>query len=75
MPLPDIVGRPPERLTLTEQRALAGQWIALERYNPATMPLRVIAAIGPSPGACAAELRRQGREPAGYEFLPVVPPF
>ena len=40
-----ILGRAPERLTLEEQQALTGKFIALEIYSPATLPLRRIEAL------------------------------
>ena len=37
-----------------ERSEFAGQWIAIEIYSPATLPLRLISAIGGSPETCAA---------------------
>jgi hypothetical protein len=69
-----FIGRSPDLLTLAERTALAGKWIALERYTPATLPLRVIEALADSPAACMEQLAARGLSPANYEFVPIMPP-
>jgi hypothetical protein len=64
-----IIGRAPEQLTLAERSLLAGKWIALEIYTPATLPLRRIEAVGGAIAACAAELRRRQLNPGDFEFV------
>ena len=80
------VGRAPEDLSLTERFQLAGQWIALELYIPPEVVqmeghpqmafrLRRIEAIGNSPEECMRQLKEAGRDPAGFEFTRLKPPF
>lgn len=69
------VGRFPERLTLAESIQLAGQFVALELYSPATTPLRRIEAIGDSPEDCIQDLTKRGLDPRRYEFSRLKPPF
>lgn len=64
-----IIGRAPEQLTLEERSLLAGKWVALEIYTPATLPLRRIEAVGESATACAVELRRRQLSPGDFEFV------
>ena len=70
-----VLGRSPETLSIQERTELAGQWIALEVYSPATLPLRLIAAIGDSPAACAAMLQARGLDPSNFEFSLIKPAF
>ncbi len=69
-----LVGREPERLSLDEQSALAGKWIALEIYDPERLPLRRIEAVGDTVADCIRALRARGLEPARFEFTLVKPP-
>ena len=71
--LKDFIGRSPDSLSLPERAAFAGKWIALERYTPATLPLRVIEALGDSPAACMRQLAARGLSPGNYEFVPIMP--
>jgi hypothetical protein len=64
-----LIGRSPERLSITEQQALRGKWIALEVYSPATLPLRRIEAVGATAAECAKELARRGLDPREFEFV------
>ncbi len=64
-----MIGRAPERLSIDERGALAGKWVALEIYTPATLPLKRIAAIGASVVDCVAELQQQGLDPRIFEFV------
>lgn len=70
-----VLGRSPDTLTIQERHELAGQWIALEIYSPATLPLRLIDAIGASPADCAAQLQARGLNPANYEFTILKPAY
>lgn len=63
-----LIGRAPEQLSLDERRRLAGKWIALEVYTPATLPLRRIEAVGNSAVECAMELKRRQLDPREFEF-------
>lgn len=69
------IGRSPDHLTLPERHALAGQFVALEIYNPKDLPLRRIEAIGTSAAACIQQLRKRGLDPAKFEFVRLQPPF
>ena len=69
------IGRAPERLTLEEQRALAGKFIALEIYTPESLPLRRIEAIGDSVDDCVRQLTERGHDPIRFEFLRLEPPY
>ena len=69
------IGRAPERLTLNQAIDLAGQFVALELYSPATTPLRLIQAIGESPEDCIRQLAERGLDPRHYEFTRLKPPF
>lgn len=69
-----LIGRPADSLTLKEQLAYAGTWIALERYTPATLPMRIIEAAGGSAAECARKLEVRGLSPVNFEFQPILPP-
>lgn len=80
------VGRSPEELELGERFALAGKWIALERYTPPVVAelsgkpqvavrLRKIEAIGDSVEECLQALKAAGADPANYEFTRLKPPY
>jgi hypothetical protein len=69
------IGRSPERLTLEEQLALAGKYIALEVYDPATTPLRRIEAIGNSIDECIQQLTSRGLDPLQFEFTRLSRPY
>lgn len=64
-----ILGRAPDRLSLSERAALAGRWIALEVYSPKTLPLKRIEAVGGNPSECAAELQKRGLNPREFEYV------
>jgi hypothetical protein len=70
-----FIGRPIDSLSLEERWRVAGLWVALELYTPATLPLRIIEAIGLTPQACAAQLRERGLDPNRYEFSPCAQPY
>ena len=69
------IGRSPDELTIQERRSWAGLWIALEVYSPATLPLRLIQAIGESPADCTAALQARGLDPANFEFSILKPAY
>ena len=69
------LGRSPERLSLEERFALAGKYVALEIYTPATIPLRRIEAIGDSAGECMRGLKARGLDPARFEFTRLTRPY
>jgi hypothetical protein len=71
----DLIGAETDRLTLTQQLALAGKWIATEIYDRDTLPLRRIAAVGDSPAECIRQLAAKGLDPRKFEFRPVARPF
>jgi hypothetical protein len=70
-----VLGRSPDRLTLTERLALAGKTIALEIYTPETLPLRRIEAIGDSIEECIRQLVQRGLDPKSFEFTHLPPPY
>ena len=70
-----VIGRAPESLTLDEHLALAGKYIALEIYTPATTPLRRIEAIGDAAGDCIRQLIARGLDPTQFEFSRLGRPF
>ena len=70
-----VIGRNPDRLTIAERFALAGQWAAFEIYNPKDLPLRRIEAIGASVTECAEMLRARGLDPGRFEFEILKPPY
>ena len=70
-----ILGRAPERLTLDEQRSLAGKFIALEIYSPDTTPLRRIEAVADSVDDCIRQLVARGLDPKRFEFSRLKPAF
>jgi hypothetical protein len=63
-----FLGREPERMSLEERQQAAGNWIALQIYTPATLPLRRIEAIADSPAGCIAQLNSRGLDARLYEF-------
>ena len=70
-----VIGQCPDSLTLEERLALAGKFIALEIYSPATLPLRRIEAIGDNAGDCLAQLKSRGLDPSIFEFSRLLPPY
>ncbi|HYZ84651.1 MAG TPA: hypothetical protein VE621_09625 [Bryobacteraceae bacterium] len=71
----EILGRSPDELSVKERLELAGKWIALELYDPVTLPLRLIAALGESSADCARQIASRGLDPTRFEYLPLKPPF
>ena len=71
----NVLGRAPERLTLEEQAALAGKFIALEIYSPETAPARRIEAVGDSISDCIRQLTSRGLDPKRFEFTRLKPAF
>ena len=69
------IGRNPDRLTLEERMALAGNFVALEIYTPDTTPLRRIEAIGPSMEECVRMLQSRGLNPRHFEFSLISWPY
>lgn len=69
------IGRNPDRLDLTERHALAGKFVALEIYTPATLPFRRIEAIGNTIDECARMLKERGLDPAQFEYTLLPPPY
>ena len=70
-----ILGRAPERLTLEEQHALAGKFIAMEIYSPETLPARRIEALGETVEECIRQLTARGLDPKRFEFSRLKPAF
>ncbi|MCP5116614.1 MAG: hypothetical protein GY953_37785 [bacterium] len=70
-----LIGSDPERLSIPEQTALAGRWVAIEIYTPASLPLKRIEAIGDSVEACVTKLRSRGLDPMRFEFSIMKPPY
>ena len=68
-----ILGRAPERLSLDEQQALAGKFIAMEVYSPETLPLRRIEAVGDSVEECIRQLAARGLDATKFEFSRLKP--
>jgi len=69
------IGRSPERLTLPERMALAGQYVALPIYSPQTLPPRRIEAIGDSLEECVRTVRSRGLNPRDFEFTRLAQPY
>jgi hypothetical protein len=61
-------GAAPELLVLGQRHRLAGMYIALEIYSPATLSLRRIEAIGESLADCARMLKSRGLNPVDFEY-------
>ncbi|MBM3810664.1 MAG: hypothetical protein FJW20_03400 [Acidimicrobiia bacterium] len=70
-----FIGREPERLDLEERKQVAGSWIALELYSPATLPLRRIEAIAESPAGCIQQLNSRGLDARRFEFTLLSSPY
>lgn len=70
-----MLGRSPERLSLSERIALAGKLIALEIYTPQNLAERRIEAIGDTLEDCVRILIARGLKPANFEFTRLPPPF
>jgi hypothetical protein len=70
-----VLGRNPDRLSLTERLALGGKYVALEIYSPDTIPLRRIEAIGDSLAECLRSLKSRGLDPLNFEFTRLAPPY
>ena len=70
-----VLGRAPERLTIEEQTALAGKFIALEIYSPDTAPQRRIEAVADSVEQCIGQLVARGLDPKRFEFQLIKPAF
>ena len=69
------MGKPIDSLSAAERLALAGKWIALERYSPVTLAMRMIEAIGTSPAECVRQLSARGLDPRNFEFQPLRGPW
>ncbi len=69
------IGRSPDQLTLEDRILLAGKYVALEVYTPATTPLRRIEAIADSAAECVKILKTRGLDPARFEFVLLEPPY
>ena len=69
------IGRSPDRLTLSERKALTGKYVALEIYTPENLAFRRIEAIGDSLAECARMLKSRGLDPAAFEFTRLGPPY
>lgn len=69
-----FIGKSPDGLSLAEQHELAGKWIALELYDPVTLPLREIAAVGDSAAECAQQITQRGLDPSKFEYFPLKAP-
>lgn len=69
------IGRSPDQLTLQERILLAGKYIALEVYSPATIPLRRIEAIGDSTSECVQMLKARGLDPTRFEYIMLELPY
>ena len=64
-----LIGRAPEDLSIEEHLAVAGQWVALEVYTPASLPQRRIQALGATAAECVRHLRRRGLDSSQFEFV------
>jgi hypothetical protein len=64
----EAIGRNPDDLSLEERASLAGKWIALEIYNPDSLPLRRIEALGDSVADCVRMLKQRGLDPMKFEY-------
>lgn len=73
--LAEFVGRPFEGLSLSERWRLSGAWIALERYSPERLPLRIMEAVAATVQGCVEQLRVRGLDPSRYEFQAVEQPY
>jgi hypothetical protein len=71
----EVIGRPPEQLSLGELKSLVGKVVAIERYTPEATPLRTIQGIGDSAGDCIEQLAHRGLDPLQFEFIMLKPPF
>ncbi|MGD0497411.1 MAG: hypothetical protein ABSC23_03140 [Bryobacteraceae bacterium] len=72
---PPLIGRSPERLSLSERIAFAGKYVAFEIYTPEATPLRLIEAAGDSAAACVRELKARGLDPARFEIVRIARPY
>ena len=70
-----VLGRSPDRLTLEEQTALAGKYIALEIYTPEAAPLRRIEAIADTLEGCVKMLQERGLDPLRFELTRLAWPY
>jgi hypothetical protein len=70
-----VIGRSPDRLTIEEQQALTGKYVALEIYSPERLPLRRIEAIGDTAEECVRQLAARGLDPMQFEFWRLPPPY
>lgn len=70
-----FVGRPFEGLSLSERWRLSGAWIAMERYTPERLPLRVMEAVASTAAECIEQLKVRGLDPARYEFQAMEQPY
>jgi hypothetical protein len=70
-----FVGRSVDSLSLKERWQIAGCWVALELYQPDTMPLRIIEAVGKTPSDCIEQLQQRGLDPVRFEFQACAQPY
>lgn len=60
---------------MPERLAYAGRWVALEIYDPETLPLRKIEAVGNSAADCVEMIRARGLDPGHFEFITLNSPY
>jgi hypothetical protein len=70
-----MIGRAPERLTIEERSRLAGMMIALAVYDPKTLPMRRIEAIGGTAEECMRQIAQRGLDPRGFEYQQLSRPY
>jgi hypothetical protein len=69
------VGKPIDGLALADRWALAGKWVALELYSPERLPLRIIRAVGPDARTCIGQIKKEGADPALFEYVALEQPY
>jgi hypothetical protein len=62
-------------LSLKDRWALTGSWVATRLYSPETLPLRIMEALGPTPGECVKQLQLRGLDPTLYHYELLEAPY
>jgi hypothetical protein len=73
--LKTYIGREPERLSISERKAVSGKWFAMQIYSPRTLPLRRIEALGDNVQDCMRQLALRGLDPREFEYQLLTPPY
>jgi hypothetical protein len=65
----ELIGLCLEELSLDQKRRAEGSWAAFRIYDPVTLPLRKIEAMGASAAEALSQVGRDGKDARQYEAV------